>query len=548
MAVGLALDTAANFIRYRRPVCAVSAAVTVAILAALSPGVPLWQELLAVAVALLIGKHVWGGAGKNPVNPAVLGLLFLDILFGIKAPVFEPSLLLLPAMLLSLPFIAIRPFAAVGFMVGTVFTLALQQTLSVESVLASGMVFWGCLVMTDPVTTAREPLTGGLTGLLAGSVPLFMGGSAAAQALGILAVNLLSLAAERFSDSADIRMRLTFNKKTRISYAPGGIPFYNLAGSGAPQEAGSEDFTADEILGRIERNGVFGLGGAAFPTAAKIRAVLEAGAGERHFIVNAVECDPGLIHDKWLLHAHMDEIVQGIRYLMRCVPFASVTLAAKYTEGLTLPGDIALNRVPDYYPAGAEKALIKEVLKKALPHDAVPAREGILVLNVQTVFAVYEGVRFDRKADTKLVTAADIGRMTGGVARVRLGDNVRQTVEKVYPGAGCVFTGGGMMNARMASDDTVVDASTNFLATGGFPGYRESPLCSKCGYCGAICPAGLKVNEIADLVDAGKTEKAARLHPERCMACGGCSFVCLAGRNLASRAVVAREYFKKVEN
>lgn len=544
LAFGLCVDTAANFIWYKRPVCAVSAAVTVAVLMVLSPGVPLWGELLGVAAALLAGKHAWGGTGKNPVNPAVLGLLFLSLLFPLKYPAFDPSLLLLPAVLLSLPFIAFRPFAAAGMMAGMAEALLLNQGLTFVSVLSYGMVFWGCLVITDPVTTTPQPLPGALAGLLAGFLPLYFGGSAAAMALGVLAANILSLAADRLTVGSGMRVRLSFKKKGRIPYSKENTSFYDLAGEDAKQDAAIEGLTKDEILGRIERNGVFGFGGAAFPTIKKIRAALEANTGERHLIVNGVECDPGLIHDKWLLRNRADEIVRGIRLLQKCIPFESVTVAVKDAEGLRLPENIAVYRVPDYYPAGAEKTLIREVLKMPLPYDALPAKEGILVLNAQTVFAIYEAACLDRKADTRLITVADINGRTGSVARVRLGANARDVVETVYPCAAAVFSGGGMMNAHMASDEAVVDETVNFLATGGFPVYRESPLCSRCGYCGAVCPEGLKVNEIARLVDEENMEQTIRLHPERCLACGSCSHVCLAGRNLAARMSAAKTYIK----
>jgi Na+-translocating ferredoxin:NAD+ oxidoreductase RnfD subunit len=65
LALSLVTDTMANYIRYKRPVCAVSAAVTAGVLYALSAGTPLWQQLVAVTVALIAGKHIWGGTAGN---------------------------------------------------------------------------------------------------------------------------------------------------------------------------------------------------------------------------------------------------------------------------------------------------------------------------------------------------------------------------------------------------------------------------------------------------------------------------------------------------
>jgi Na+-translocating ferredoxin:NAD+ oxidoreductase RnfC subunit len=302
--------------------------------------------------------------------------------------------------------------------------------------------------------------------------------------------------------------------------------------------------TKEDILGSIERSNVFGFGGAAFPTIKKIRTAIDANAGECHLIINGVECDPGLIHDKWLLHNRIDNVVNGIRLLEVCLPLSSKTIAVKHDEGLRLPEDISVFSVRDYYPAGAERTLVKDVLKKTLPEDSIPAKQGIIVLNVQTMAAIYEAVCLDRKADTRLITVAKMSDMSGTVARVRLGANMHDVAEKIYPGAVCVHSGGGMMNARMAADDAVIDETVNFIGVGVLPLYRESPLCSKCGYCNAVCPARLNVREIARLVDDGRIESTARLHPQSCMECGSCSHICLAGRNLAARVKKAKEGLK----
>lgn len=545
LAFSLAVDTAANFLRFKRPICAVSAGVTAALLYTLSPGVPLWGQLIASAFALLAGKHVWGGTGKNPVNPAMAGLLLLGLVFPIQFPPLSPSWLLLPAVLLSLPFLFFRPYASVGMMAGMVWALLTRGELSLPNVLSYGVVLWGCLVITDPVTTTAKPLAGAVAGLLAGFAPLAAGGTAVAMALGVLAANMLSLGADRLGIGAGPQLRLKFGSRMRIPFSREGTAFLDLAGSGAPQCADAAGLSGEEILARIESCGVFGCGGAAFPTARKIRTALAADTAEKHLIINGVECDPGLLHDKWLLHHHADEIMQGIVLLRRCVPFATVTVAAKDIDGLAFPSPVRLHRVPGYYPAGAERALIGEALKKTVDFCEIPAAMGILVLNVQTVFSIYEAACLNRDADTRFITVADAGRLAGSVARVRLGAEAHDIMENVYPGAAVVFTGGGMMNARVAEDDAVVDKAVNFLAAGKLPDYRESPLCSRCGLCGAVCPSRLPVHEIALLVDEKKMEGTARFHPEKCMECGGCSHVCLAGRNLSARVGAAKSYQKE---
>ncbi|PTT33450.1 RnfABCDGE type electron transport complex subunit D [Pseudomonas sp. HMWF021] len=59
-----------------------SAVVSATLLAAaLPPYCPWWLTMTAVASGLLFGKHLYGGTGKNPFNPAMLGFALAIVLF-----------------------------------------------------------------------------------------------------------------------------------------------------------------------------------------------------------------------------------------------------------------------------------------------------------------------------------------------------------------------------------------------------------------------------------------------------------------------------------
>lgn len=544
LSIGLTIDVTANFVRYKRPVCAVSAAVTAAILYILTPGVPLWGRLLGIIFALLVGKHFWGGAGKNIVNPAITGLLFVGLLFNLKFPAFAATFLIVPATILSLPFLKIRPYASIGFMTGMCISLFLNHGLTVSDIVSYGVVFWSCLVITDPVTVTPHPLYGAAAGFLSGFVPLYYSGSAAFMALGILFANLFSCLADEFCKKSYNKARLSFKKNKIIPFSADKSLFYDLTGEKNGYAEHALELSKDDILNHIKANGVFGLGGAAFPAYKKIMSAIESSAAKKYLIINGVECDPGLIHDKWLLYNYTDEIYRGIQLLCRCMKFDSVIMAVKTAEGLNYPKDLIIREVPDYYPVGAERILVKEILNKTVVHDAIPSKEGILVMNVQTVLSIYEAVCKNKKADTKFLTVTDIRKKMGKVVRVRLGTKIHDIIEAVCPQPGIIFCGGGLMQARAADDEDIIDKEINFLAAADYPRYKESPLCSKCGLCSMNCPAGLRVNAIAALVDEGKLEEAGRLHAVECIECGSCSFVCLAERNLSARLKRVKEYLK----
>lgn len=59
-----------------------SAAVTAALIAfSLPPLLPWWIPVTAAAVALVLGKHVYGGLGANPFNPAMVGYVVVLLSF-----------------------------------------------------------------------------------------------------------------------------------------------------------------------------------------------------------------------------------------------------------------------------------------------------------------------------------------------------------------------------------------------------------------------------------------------------------------------------------
>jgi ferredoxin len=542
--LGLALDAVAHFLIHKQPVCAVSAAVTALVLFTLSPGAPAAVQCLAVAAALVLGKLVWGGTGKNPLNPAMVGLALLAFITPAAYPPFTPSWLLLAAALLSLPFLLIRPYAGLGMMLGMAAALLLRRELSLPALMAWGVPLWGCLVITDPVTTPPRPVAGIVVGAAAGFIPMLTGSMSAALPLGVLLSNILSRQVDRMRLGKAENLKKTFGRGGRLRFSPVLTPFEDLSGETVPEgpalspdcEMGLEP---REILARIEENRITGCGGAAFPSARKLRTVMDAALSDKHLIVNAVECDPGLIHDKWLLTHRRDELRQGIALLLRCVPFKSVTVAAKDFYGAAFPPPVRLHKVRDYYPAGAEKLLIRDVLKIVLQPGEIPSELGILVLNAQTVASLCDAVLYNRKAGVRYITVADLNTMSGTVVKVRLGDSVGDTARRVYPNAVNVYIGGGAMSARLADDDAVIDEKTNFLGGGAVRGLREA-LCSRCGACTAYCPMELPVREISQFVDEGRGEEAAKLGPELCIECNLCSAVCPAGRDQAKRMRTAK--------
>ena len=92
--VALGCEAAALAVR-RRPVGVAlrdgSVLVTAALLAlCLPPFLPWWLTALGTAFAVLLGKHVYGGLGYNPFNPAMVGYAVLLISFPVAMTRWPP--------------------------------------------------------------------------------------------------------------------------------------------------------------------------------------------------------------------------------------------------------------------------------------------------------------------------------------------------------------------------------------------------------------------------------------------------------------------------
>jgi len=48
---------------------------------ALPPSIPLWQAALGISFAIVVGREIFGGTGKNFLNPALVGLAFLYVTY-----------------------------------------------------------------------------------------------------------------------------------------------------------------------------------------------------------------------------------------------------------------------------------------------------------------------------------------------------------------------------------------------------------------------------------------------------------------------------------
>ena len=302
--------------------------------------------------------------------------------------------------------------------------------------------------------------------------------------------------------------------------------------------------TAEQLQEILRSMNISGLGGSGFPADKKLQAILTSGVANKFLIINGVECDPGLLHDAWLIKNRLPELEAGIRLLADVIPFQKIVLATKDTVTATAKGyEIVV--VPDRYPMGAEKILAEHVLGTSLAPKDIPAENGILIMNVQTLYAIYEAVYLNRPATSRLVTVADLATGEAVIARVSHGTSVTELIDKILKKHNNqpVYTGGGILSARKADPGEKLNVETNFIAYGMAAEYDQTAKCRNCGACARKCPMKIKVNKIVQQQER-HTGNVREFHPELCLTCGSCTYHCAAGKNVMEIVSAAKEAIK----
>lgn len=324
------------------------------------------------------------------------------------------------------------------------------------------------------------------------------------------------------------------------------MPAIEIEGDGkddAVDDALWQDLAAAEpeaIRRAVRDAGIVGLGGAGFPTHVKLSP--PAGVKIDTVILNGAECEPGLTSDHRLMVDEAGAIVDGLVIMMRAVgatrgyvgierdkpdALAEIKAAARSLAGIRVTG------LGVKYPQGAEKMLIKVVIRREVPRGGLPMDVGCVVQNVATSFALAQAVRHGKPLTSRVVTLAGSAARAPGVFRVRLGTPVGHLIA-VSGGASddCarIVLGGPMTGVAQSTVDVpIIKATTGIiLMRARDVRARSAGPCIRCGRCVERCPMGLMPNDLARFAERGWVDSAASYGVLDCIECGVCSYVCPA--------------------
>jgi electron transport complex protein RnfC len=317
----------------------------------------------------------------------------------------------------------------------------------------------------------------------------------------------------------------------------------DAAQESVPTEGMDIDAAApDDIRRRARTAGLVGMGGAAFPTPVKL--TLPEGKQVDTLLVNGCECEPFLSCDHQVMIDQTRELISGARLAMRAVGARQCIVGiesnkpdaiAAVKEAIKDYSDMSVAVLPTHYPQGAEKVLIKAVLKRKVPSGGLPFDVGVLVHNVATLVALYEAVALGKPCMERIITVAGRVKQPANV-RVRVGTPVVHILETlgIAGEVARVIVGGPMMGWALSDLSTpVVKGTSGILALGRDEvAELKGDPCVRCARCVNACPMSLMPLMVGQVVEAGRPAEAKAWRVMDCFECGLCAHVCPARRPL----------------
>ncbi len=310
--------------------------------------------------------------------------------------------------------------------------------------------------------------------------------------------------------------------------------------------------TAEEIIEIVRRAGISGLGGATFPTYAKLQSAL---GKAKTVIVNCAECEPYITANHRLLLERGETVITGLEVVMHALGVDegiiavednkpdAIALLQKEVEGRP---NIRVCVMKTKYPQGDERQIIYALMKREIPAGKLPADVGCVIINAETSSAISRAFYRGLPLVSRIVTVT--GDCVGEPKNVRapLGAACSELV--AFCG-GCVkepkkiVSGGPMMGQAQWDIDAPVTKGTSAILVFSEEYDRintEHSACIHCGNCVKHCPMHLMPNYLAEYAQARRYDDAAKLSVMSCVECGTCTYNCPAGVQIVQYIRVAK--------
>jgi electron transport complex protein RnfC len=305
-----------------------------------------------------------------------------------------------------------------------------------------------------------------------------------------------------------------------------------------------ENLTPAEMIDIIFKNGIVGMGGAAFPTHIKL-----APPKDKHIdtlIVNGAECEPYLTSDYRTMMEYPDDVIRGTLIAMKILNVQKCYLGIEINKPKAIAlmlekckgTPIEVVELETRYPQGAEKMMILAITGKEVPSGKLPMDVGCVVQNVGSLKAVADAVEKNIPLIERIVTVAGHTVKDPKNVMAKLGTPFSELFNYCggFTGKNSkLIMGGPMMGIAQVNIDAVVIKATSGIIT---ISEKEADVmteraCIRCGRCLEACTMHLRPNTLSILSEKGQHQTAQTDYDLMdCVECGCCYFVCPSRRNI----------------
>lgn len=312
--------------------------------------------------------------------------------------------------------------------------------------------------------------------------------------------------------------------------------------------------SVDELRRIVFEAGIVGLGGATFPTHVK----LTPSKSIDTFILNGAECEPYLTTDDRLMIERSDDLVKGMKLVMKMVKPSNCIIAIEDNKPEALCSmrqkallfDWPIKVLKSAYPQGGEKQIIQSCLGREVPSGKLPFDIGVLVQNVATVIAIYEAVYLRKPLYERVVTVT--GPCLGDPKNIlaRIGTPIKDLIAQcgdLLKDPKKIIMGGPMMGiAQYTLDGPVIKGTSGIILLDQTEekNFDES-FCVRCGQCVENCPVGLNPSMLSLSLAKDRLDLAEEYGLMDCIECGLCAYLCPANRNIVQAVKAAKVKLRK---
>ncbi len=302
-----------------------------------------------------------------------------------------------------------------------------------------------------------------------------------------------------------------------------------------------DELKIEDVIEITRKAGIAGMGGATFPTHAK----LSSAVGKiRHLIINCAECEPYITVNHRLLLEKTDNVINGLKILLKVFGLRKGYIAIEDNKPDAIKKlEEKAEKEEDFfevcvmktkYPQGDERQIIYALTGKELTSGHLPFEVECLILNAETVSAIYEAVVYGMPLVERFVTVdGDCIREPKNLS-VRIGTPINELIDfcgGLIKDPHKIICGGPMMGiAQWKMYAPIIKGTSSVIVFSNKKRKRftDKPSCIHCGRCVGHCPMHLMPNYLAAFAKTGQLDKCKQFDILGCVECGSCSYDCPA--------------------